>query len=348
MDRLEYFVRRALLVIPTFLGITILCFMITQFLPGGPVEQALAQMRGMGSGSAPATAVAQGAVSDTYRETMKAHYEFDKPMAVQYWHWLVRDRVGMQRKSYKFTNRTAWELIRQRIPVSLMFGLTGFLLSYLVCIPLGIAKAVRDATPFDLITSVMVFVAYAIPPLALGMVLKTLLCGNLPGFPDILPATGIRADDYALLSPAGKLIDVVRHMILPVFCYVIGNFAVLTILMKNSLLDQISSDYVRTVLAKGGSRHRAIWGHAVRNAMIPIATGLGSIMTVMFAGSVIIERIFEIPGMGRLSVDSVVTRDYPVFLGIIALTSILTLAGRIISDLCYVLIDPRIRFDGGR
>ena len=138
--------------------------------------------------------------------------------------------------------------------------------------------------------------------------------------------------------------DIFTHMFLPVLCYVIGNFAVLTLLMKNSLLEQISKDYVRTVLAKGGSFNRAIWGHALRNSLIPIATGLGSILTVMFAGSVIIEQVFEIPGMGRLSLEAIVGRDYPVFMGILSLTSILGLVGNILSDFLYVLIDPRITF----
>jgi microcin C transport system permease protein len=150
-----------------------------------------------------------------------------------------------------------------------------------------------------------------------------------------------QADTFPLWQ---RLADTAWHMVLPVLCYVIGNFAVLTLLMKNALLEQIGKDYVRTVLARGGSMRRAVWRHALRNALIPIATGLGGILTVMFAGSVLIEQVFEIPGMGRLSLDAIVGRDYPVFLGILSLTSILGLLGGIFSDFCYVLVDPRITF----
>ena len=172
-----------------------------------------------------------------------------------------------------------------------------------------------------------------------------LLAGTVEGFPDLLPHAGFESDAFDSLSWGGRVADRFKHMALPVLCYVIGNFAILTLLMKNSLLEQIGQDYVRTVLARGATRRRAIWGHALRNALIPIATGFGSILTVMFAGSVIIEQVFEIPGMGRLSLESIVGRDYPVFMAALALTSILGLLGNILSDFCYVLIDPRISFD---
>ncbi|MBW2678503.1 MAG: ABC transporter permease subunit, partial [Deltaproteobacteria bacterium] len=164
------------------------------------------------------------------------------------------------------------------------------------------------------------------------------------GLWDLFPLSGFTSDYYGQLSLFGKAKDIVHHMFLPVLCYVVGNFAVLTLLMKNSLLEQISQDYIRTVLAKGGSFQRAIWWHALRNSLIPIATGFGSILTVMFAGSVIIEQVFEIPGMGRLSLEAIVGRDYPVFMGILSLTALLGLVGNILSDFLYVLIDPRISF----
>ncbi len=172
-----------------------------------------------------------------------------------------------------------------------------------------------------------------------------LFCGTTEGLWDLLPASGFKAQNHAELSSLGKLKDIASHMLLPLVCYISGNFALLTMLMKNSLLEQINSDYVRTVYAKGGSTARALWGHALRNAIIPVSTGFGSILTLMFAGSVIIERVFEIPGMGSLSLEAIVSRDYPVFMGILALTSVLGLLGNVLSDLCYVLIDPRINFD---
>ena len=347
MQRSSYFIRRLLLILPTFLGITLVCFGLIQFVPGGPVEQALMQMRGIGGGgeSVSTGTDASTALTESYRRELEARFGFDQPFHRRYLNWIARDRLGMRMESYMFTNKTAWELIRERLPVSLVFGITGFLLSYLVCIPLGIAKALRNGSRFDFATSALVFTGYAIPAFAFGMVMKMLLTGTLEGMPALFPIGGFESEGFARLPWTGKLLDRVRHMALPVLCYVIGNFAVLTLLMKNALLDQIGRDYVRTVFAKGGDRRLAIWGHALRNALIPIATGFGGIMTVMFAGSVIIERVFEIPGMGRLSLDAIIGRDYAVFMGILSLTSLLGLLGNILSDFCYVLIDPRITFD---
>jgi microcin C transport system permease protein len=345
MHRLSYFIRRLLLIIPTFLGITLVCFGLIQFVPGGPVEQALMQMRGMQSGEAATGIDASAQLTESYRQQLEIRFGFNRPFHERYLKWLIHDRLGMRMDSYKFTNKTAWQLIKERFPVSLVFGLTGFVLSYLICIPLGIGKALRNGTPFDFASSTIVFIGYAIPAFAFGMVLKMLLSGTVDWGLDIFPLGGFETADFNELTLSAKIADRFMHMFLPVLCYVIGNFAVLTMLMKNSLLDQVGQDYIRTVLAKGGSSRRAIWGHALRNALIPIATGFGGIMTVMFAGSVIIERVFEIPGMGRLSLDAIVGRDYAVFMGILSLTSILGLLGRVVSDFCYVLIDPRITFE---
>ena len=345
MERLTYFVRRLLLVIPTFLVITMVCYGIVQLVPGGPVEQMLREMRGLGGGGEAGPMTAGGAgVSQKQREEIRAYYEFDKPLPVRYWNWLVRDRVGM-RKASTLYKKPAWEVLRSRLPVSIVFGVTGFVLSYLVCIPLGIAKALRNGGPFDMLSSVVVFVGYSIPAFAFGMVLKMLFCGTVEGLWDVFPVGGFRSDNFDTLPFLAQAKDIFVHMFLPVCCYVVGSFAVLTLMMKNSLLDQIGADYVRTVYAKGGSSARAVWGHALRNALIPIATGFGSIFTVMFAGSVIIERLFDIPGMGRLGLDAIVHRDYGVFMCVVALTSMLSLVGNVFSDFCYVLIDPRIDFD---
>ncbi len=344
MERLDYFIRRFFLVIPTFIGITLLCFTLIQFVPGGPVEQILMQMKGFDAVEAGGDVKLRGTISEQQRREIEAHFGFDRPITQRYWKWLVTDRLGLRMESYKFPNRTAWELISERFRVSLIFGVTGFLLSYLICIPLGIAKALRHDKPFDLVSSALVFVGYAIPAFAFGMVLKMLFSGTVDGLWDVFPVSGFHSDNFELLTTGGKLRDIFMHMFLPVLCYVIGNFAVLTLLMKNALMEQIGRDYVRTVLAKGGSFRRAVWGHALRNAMIPIATGLGSILTVMFAGSVIIEQVFEIPGMGSLSLEAIVGRDYPVFMGILSLTSLLVLLGNILSDFFYVIIDPRINF----
>lgn len=344
MNRTDYFLRRLLLVAPTFLGITLLVFLLLQFVPGGPVEQMMLQMKGASIGEAGGGAAMQS-ISQEQREAIEESLGFDKPFLVQYWQWLVPDIVGLQKESYAYPNRTAWQLIIQRLPVSLTFGVTGFILTYLICIPLGVTKALRNGTPFDWVSSTIVFVGYAIPPFAFGMLLKMLFAGTVDGLWDILPAAGFHSDRFPELGFYQKAVDLFRHMVLPVLCYIIGNFAVLTLLMKNSLLEQIGQDYMRTVVAKGAPFQRAVWHHALRNALIPIATGFGNILTLMFAGSVIIERVFEIPGMGRLSLEAINTRDYAVFMGILSLTSILILLGNILSDFCYVLIDPRITFD---
>ena len=342
MDRLGYFIRRLLLVVPTFIGITFACFAICQVVPGGPVEQAVLRMRGLRDTQRGAAAVS--GISPEQRRAIEAHFGFDKPLGRRYWKWLVTDRMGMTVESYKYPNKTVWQLIRERFPVSLVFGITGFVLTYLVCIPLGIAKALRHGGVFDLVSSILVFTGYAIPAFAFGMVLKSLLCGTTDIGLDLFPVSGFHSAEFDTLPLAARARDVVMHMTLPVLCYMIGNFAVLTLLMKNSLLEQIGQDYVRTVLAKGGSLRRAVWFHALRNALIPLATGFGGVLTIMFAGSVLIERVFEIPGMGLLSLDAIVGRDYMVFMGVLALTSVLGLLGRILSDFCYVLIDPRIHF----
>ena len=206
------------------------------------------------------------------------------------------------------------------------------------------AKALRNGTSFDLISSVVVFVGYAIPAFAFGMLLKLFFAGTSDAFFDWFPIGGFHSENWEMLGFWQKTADLARHMFLPVLCYVIGNFAVLTLLMKNSLLDQISQDYVRTVVARGGTMESAVWKHAFRNAMIPIATGFGGVFSILFAGSVLIERVFNIPGIGLLSLDAIVSRDYMVFMGILALTAVVGLIGRIFSDFCYVLIDPRISF----
>lgn len=346
MERLAYLLRRLLLMVPTFLGITMACFALCQVVPGGPVEQAIARMRGLGAADGPSNGPSSGAaVSPEQRKALEAHFGFDKPVPVRYWNWLVRDRMGLAARSWKYPNRTVGSLIFSRFRVSLVFGLLGFLLTYAVCIPLGIAKALRHGSAFDAVSSALVFVGYAIPPFAFGMLLKLLLASSDGRFLAIFPAAGVASLDHDLLPPLLQFKDYVLHFCLPVLCYVIGNFAVLTVLMKNSLLDQISQDYVRTVLAKGGTLRRAVWRHALRNALIPVATGFGSLLSVFFAGSVLIEKVFEIPGMGLLSLDAVVGRDYMLFMGILATSSLLALLGRLLSDFCYLLIDPRIRFD---
>ncbi|MFP4381765.1 MAG: ABC transporter permease subunit [Candidatus Sumerlaeia bacterium] len=344
-NRLEYFIKRFILIVPTFLGITFACFALAQFTPGGPVDMAVLRMKGQTDGEAGQGASSDATISPEQLEAIRKNFGFDKPLLMRYWKYLVTDRLGMASNSFKFRNRTAWELILERLPVSLTFGITGFILSYLICVPLGIAKALRNGSRFDAITSVIILIGYAIPPFVLGMVLKMLFSGTVEGLWNIFPHAGFVSENFDELSFFGKVRDMAWHMFLPVICYMVGHFAVLTILMKNSLLEEIAKDYVRTARAKGCSVSRSIWIHALRNSLIPIATGFGGILMIMFAGSVLIEQVFEIPGIGRLSLESIVGRDYPVFMGIVTLTAILGLLGQILSDFCYVIIDPRIDFN---
>lgn len=339
--RTAYFIRRILLIFPTFIGITLASFLLCQFVPGGPVEQAMLKMRGAGGADG---ALGSQEISETQRQALKEHFGFDKPIAQRYWDWLVVNKMGMTVKSYVYSHKTVGSLVVERFPISLTFGITSFILTYLICIPLGIAKALRNGGVFDLLSSVLVFAGYALPSFAFGMLLKMFFSGTVDGFWDIFPIGGFRSDGWEELSFGEKAKDQFMHMFLPVLCYIIGNFALLTMLMKNSLMEQISQDYVRTVVARGGSMKLAVWRHALRNALIPIATGFGGILSILFAGSVLIERVFNIPGIGMLSLEAIISRDYMVFMGVLALTSIVALLGRVLSDFCYVLIDPRISF----
>lgn len=332
--------------IPTFFGIILICFSLTRLLPGGPLEQYLASRKGGGNmESGGSGSGKQGAVSEEEMKKLQEKFDLDKPFLVAFWKWAYHKNLGLTAESTSFSEKKVLTLIAEKIPVSLIFGITGFFLTYLICIPLGITKALRDGSFFDLSTTTLVFIGYSLPPLAFALLLKLMFCGVSDHFFNWLPAAGYYSDNYDNLNFWGRIIDVAKHMLLPVICYIAGNFAVITILMKNSLMEQISQDYIRTVIARGGKFRLAIWGHALRNALIPIATGIGGIMTIMFAGSIIIERIFEIRGMGFLSIEAIVGRDYPVFLGILVLTTILSMLGNLLSDFCYMIIDPRINFD---
>ncbi len=341
MNRLQYLIHRLLLLGVSFMGILLVSFLFTQIVPGGPVEQRIAEMRGDGKGGMASEVLSEEQIEAIYRT-----YHLDKPPLVQFKIWLVDDFFGMQRKSYKFTHKTSWEMIKERFPVSLSFGIPSLILTYVICVPLGIAKALKNGKAFDLISSIVVFTLYALPAFAFGMLLKLAFAGITDQSFDWFPLGGFRSQGFENLSFWEQVKDQVWHMTLPVTCYIIGNFAVTTLLMKNSLLEQISQDYVRTVLAKGATVKQAVWRHAFRNSLIPIATGIGGILTVMFAGSVLIEQVFNIPGIGQMSLEALRGRDYPVFLGIVCLQSILGLVGQLLTDFCYMFIDPRMDFGG--
>ncbi len=338
----SYFARRLLLLIPTFLGVTFLVFVITRFVPGGPIDQMLASMQQAGSeGGAGAGQEVVTAIPPEVMKALEQHYHLDLPIWQAYLYWLgdlVRGDFGT---SYKF-NEPVLQVITSRFPVSLYFGLIGFLLSYGVCIPLGIYKAIRHGTAFDLGSSILVFVGYSIPGWALGTLLLVLLGGG--SFFDVFPLGGFRSPDWEELSLAGKIADQLHHTALPVLCYAIHQFATLTVLTKNSLMENLGQDYVRTAFAKGLGERRVILVHALRNSLIPICTGLGHQLGLFMAGSYLIEFVFNINGIGYLGYTAILERDYAVVMGILVINTLTVLFGNILSDVLYVLVDPRIRF----
>ena len=337
-----YFARRFLLIVPTFIGITMAVFLVMNFVPGGPVERQIMRYRmavateGGVSGGATAIDIPQEALDE-----MRRYYGFDKPVYTRYalWFWnVLHFDLG---RSYIYQD-PVWDVIKARFPISMFLGLTGFFLSYLVCIPLGVFKAIRHGSHFDLLSSLIVFLGYSIPGWALGTALLVLLGGG--SFWNVFPLGGFRPADWEYLSFFGKVAAQIHYMFLPVLCYMIESFAALTILMKNSLMENLGQDYIRTAYAKGLSERRVIFVHALRNSLIPIATGLGTEISIILAGSFLVEKVFNIDGMGYLGYTSILQRDYPVALGILVISSLLLLIGNILSDMIYVLVDPRIRF----
>ena len=342
-----YFIRRFLLIIPTFIGITMAVFVVMQFVPGGPVErqimryQMAAMTEGGGGGGISVSGRGSNALPEEQIEEIRRYYGFDKPVYVRYGKWLWNVLHLDLGTSYIYQD-PVWDVIKSRFPISIFLGLTGFVLSYLVCIPLGVMKAVRHGSRFDFVTSVLVFLGYAVPGWALGTALLVLFGGG--SFWALFPLGGFRPDNWEYLSAWGKLTGQLYHMALPVFCYMVGAFATETILTKNSLMENLGQDYVRTAFAKGLSERRVIFVHALRNSLIPLVTGLGNAISLILAGSFLIERVFNIDGMGYLGYTAILQRDYPVALGILVIGSLLMLVGNILSDIIYALVDPRIRF----
>jgi microcin C transport system permease protein len=332
-----YFLRRLLLVIPTFLGITLAVFLVTQFVPGGPVERRIMQYQ-MG---ATASGRSVEALPEDAIQQIREYYGFDRPVHERYALWL-RNLAHLDLGNSYVYQEPVWDVIKSRFPVSVFLGLTGFLLSYLICIPLGVIKAVKHGSRFDFISSAAVFLGYSVPGWALGTALLVLFGGG--SYWNVFPLGGFRPPDWEFLSLGEKIVAQARHMFLPVVCYMVGSFATLTILTKNSLLENLGQDYVRTAFAKGLDERRVIFVHALRNSLIPLATGLGHVFSLILAGSFLIERVFNIDGMGYLGYTSILQRDYPVALGILVIGSFLLLIGNILSDMIYALVDPRIRF----
>ena len=345
-----YLLKRLVLMIPTLFGVLLLTFVVTQFVPGGPVEQMVAQLQNRSSGGEASSGMG-GAAGAGYRgaqglnEAQLAEirhlYGFDKPASQRFWDMLkAYARFDLGTSFYQ--HKSVWQLVKEKLPVSISLGLWTFFLSYLVAVPLGVAKAVRAGSRFDFITTLVVLVGYAIPGFVLGLALLVVFGGQLQWF----PLRGLTSANWAELSWGARIVDYLWHVTLPVVSMVLGSFAVTAMLTKNAFLEEIRKQYVLTARAKGLSDKQVLWGHVFRNALIPIITGFpAAFIGAFFTGSLLIETLFSLDGLGLLSYESVVRRDYPVVLGTLYLFTLIGLVTKLVSDLCYVWVDPRVKFD---
>lgn len=336
----SYVLRRLLLMIPTLLGVLLLNFAVIQFVPGGPVEQIVAQLkqatdensRNIGSSKT---------LDEEQLGELKKLYGFDKP-PVERFVIMLKQYATFDLGTSFFQNKDVWKLIKEKLPVSISLGLWTFFISYLISIPLGIAKAVRAGSAFDFFTTLIVLFGYAIPGFVLGVALLVVFGGQLQWF----PLRGLTSPNWDTLSTGTKVVDYLWHIALPITAMVLGSFAVTTMLTKNAFLEEIRKQYVTTARAKGLSERQVLYKHVFRNALIPIVTGFpAAFIGAFFTGALLIETLFSLDGLGLLSYESVVRRDYPVVLGTLYLFTLIGLVTKLISDLCYVWVDPRVRFD---
>ena len=343
---LAYILKRVFLMIPTLLGVLLLTFVVIQFVPGGPVEQMVSQLQGRDSGGEAAAVASAGyrgrqGVDAARIEEIKQLYGFDKPPTERFMQMLTQFARFDLGKSF-FYPKDVWTLVKEKLPVSISLGLWTFFISYLISVPLGIAKAVRAGSRFDSLTSLVVLTGYAIPGFVLGVALLVVFGGQLQWF----PLRGLTSANWEQLGFWARITDYLWHIALPVASSVLGAFAVTTMLTKNAVLEEIRKQYVLTARAKGLSERRVLWRHVMRNALIPIVTGFpAAFIGAFFTGSLLIETLFSLDGLGLLSYESVIRRDYPVVLGTLYLFTLIGLVTKLISDLCYVWVDPRVKFD---
>lgn len=331
----DYIIKRLLLLVPTMLGITIITFFIIQLAPGNPVERKLQLEEGIKS---------QAITKEIVEET-KRLYGLDKPIYVRYWIWLKQIATLNFGRSYK-DHRPVIDKIAERIPITLTLNIISIILIYLIAIPIGVYSAVKHGTVGERTSTFVLFILYSIPSFWMAMILIFFLGGG--EYWNVFPVYGILspgAESYPFYEKAANFL---WHIVLPVFCLTYGSLAYLSRFQKGSLLEVLREDFVRTAAAKGLPKSKVILKHALRNALIPIITILAGILPAMIGGSVIIETIFSIPGIGQLGFESVLARDYPMIMAIATISAFLTLIGILISDLVYVLIDPRISFEGRR
>ncbi len=446
----SYFLRRLLLIPPTLIGITLLVFTITRFVPGGPMDRMLQEAAlgaDQGGKRSSSSNQAQGGLSEEQLEELEEQFGLNKPVLVAYLQWLgaaprevriskgefgargdqaiggvidtnvtaevvlrgdgrvvrvdrkgetvvsarfvdtgkdiagegwkVRHETGADRQE-RFKRRNpgnasvpeyaprvvvyqtrfsgllqgdlgrstvyndpVHEMIFSRMPIAVYFGLLTAFITYSVCLPLGVLKALKHRTFIDSSTSVLIFLGYSIPGFALGAILLVHLGARM----SLFPLFGLTSADFDQLDTLGKIKDLAHHTVLPLICYIVGSFAMLTMMTKNNLMDNLAADYVRTAVAKGASFRQAVFGHAFRNSMIPIATSLGNLVTVFIGGSMLIETVFDIQGFGLLQYQSVIARDVPVIMGTLTIAAFLMLIGHVISDFIVAMVDPRIKFE---
>ena len=332
--------------LPTLLGILFFTFLIIQFVPGGPVEQLVNKLSGLDSitesSSSSNTYRGSNGLSDEHIEQLNKFYGFDKPFLERFF-IMIGNYASFDLGMSYFHNQSVGDLILSKLPVSISLGLWSFIIVYLVSIPLGIKKAVNDGSRFDIISSTIVLVGYSIPGFVLGIGLIVLLGGG--SFFDIFPTRGLVSDDWSDLSVIEKILDYLWHITLPIICLIIGSFAVMTMLTKNSFIDEINKLYTVTARAKGLSENKVLYSHVFKNAIIPILTGFpAQFVSAFFTGSILIETIFSLDGIGLLSYEAIIQRDYPVVMGTLFVFTLIGLLTKLITDIMYVYVDPRIKF----
>ena len=357
---LAYIIRRLFLIVPTLFGIMVLNFAIVQFAPGGPVEQMIAEIKGTVVsvtepivGSSSDFSSRQGSEDSAYRgargldpgiiKEIERMYGFDKPAHERFW-MMMKDYATFNFGESFFKGRPVVDLVIEKMPVSISLGLWTTLIIYIVSIPLGIAKAVRDGTEFDIWTSIVIVVMSAIPGYLFAVLLIVLFAGG--SFVQWFPLQHLTSPDWDQMNWFERVADYLWHLTLPLIALLIGSFASLTLLTKNSFLDQINQQYVTTARAKGLTESRVLYGHVFRNAMLIVIAGFpGAFIGILFTGSLLIEIIFNLDGLGYLGYEAVISRDYPIMFGTLYVFTLIGLITQIISDLMYTIVDPRIDFE---
>ena len=375
----SYIIRRLLLIFPTLIGIVTITFIVIQFVPGGPIDQMRTLLKGhsgilteAGGGAVQNPGSQPGQLDPEQMEQLRKIYHLDRPFWERYlrtflW-YAPTEQADTPLTLEKFFNRDNWEgflifkfgdsfyrnrsvlaLIKEKLPVSVSLGVSSFFMTYIICIVLGIGKAVNSGTRFDTMTSVIVLIGYSIPGFVMGIFLIVLIGPGDGAVAHLIPLAGLTSagtpgyEDWSLVE---KVFDYLHHLAAPLFCFVLGGFATLTMLTKNAVLEEMKKQYVITARAKGLSEKTVLFKHILKNALIPLVTGFPiGFLTMFFSGSLLIEQIFTLDGFGLLSFQAVIQRDYPIVLGSMFIFSLIALLGQLLTDLSYVLIDRRISFD---